>query len=217
MSSLSVPATSPLPRSPSSSIASTPPPASPPSPKSSARPACPGPLAARDALDLSPRSFRTAFGGLFLFLPALVQLDFPALVRQAGLPGSDRIPPDCAALALLALKLWGVGRPLRVMPDALDEGLALFAGLNAIPKRSTLSEYSARVDPRRVPAFTASWLDAAESLAALPRGSSFDLDFHTVPCHGHKALIEKHFVSDMGAAQGARDALASVQRIPVCD
>ena len=172
----------------------------------------PGPLAARDALDLSPRSFRTAFGGLFLFLPALVQLDFPALVQQAGLPGSDRIPPDCAALSLLALKLWGVGRPLRVMPDALDEGLALFAGLHAIPQRSTLSEYSARVDPRRVPAFTASWLDAAESLAALPRGSSFDLDFHTVPFHGHKALIEKHFVSKRSRRQNgilaflARDA-----------
>jgi hypothetical protein len=31
------------------------------------------------------------------------------------------------------------------MPQVTDEGLALFAGLNVIPKKSFLSEYSNRV------------------------------------------------------------------------
>ncbi len=66
------------------------------------------------------------------------------LTAEEVLPGSAMIPPGCAFRALLALKLWGIGRPSRVMPEALDEGLALFAGLNAVPKRATLTEYSCR-------------------------------------------------------------------------
>ena len=72
----------------------------------------PAPLASVEALDLSPRSFRTPFGGLFLFLPFLAQLRFDSLVRRCSLPGSRTIPPVCAALSVLALKLWGIGRPL---------------------------------------------------------------------------------------------------------
>ena len=151
-------------------------------------------------LDLSPRSFRTDFGGLFLFLPALAQLHFDALATQAGLPGSSTLPPAQAALAVLALKLWGIGRPNRLMPDVLDQGPALFAGLNAVPKRSTLSEYSCRIDPRLLPRFAVRWLDATRSLG-LSAGSSFDLDFHTVPYHGEQAFLEKHFVSKRSRRQ----------------
>ena len=35
------------------------------------------------------------------------------------------------------------------MPETLDGGLALIAGLNAVPKRATFNWYSARVDQRR--------------------------------------------------------------------
>ncbi len=35
------------------------------------------------------------------------------------------------------------------MTDILDLGIALFAGLNVMPKHSTLTEYSGRVDPKR--------------------------------------------------------------------
>ena len=40
-------------------------------------------------LDLSPRKFRTRFGGLFLFLPALVPADLDRILQQAGFPGSQ--------------------------------------------------------------------------------------------------------------------------------
>jgi len=33
------------------------------------------------------------------------------------------------------------------MAETLDPGLALFAGLNAIPKRSMLTAYATQVDP----------------------------------------------------------------------
>ena len=35
----------------------------------------------------------------------------------------------------------------------------------------------------------------------LPRGHSFDLDFHTIPFHGEDALIEKHYVSKRSRRQ----------------
>ena len=160
------------------------------------------PLADRRALDLADRRFRTAFGGLFLFAPDLARLDLDRLA--AGLPGSARIPAGCALRALLALKLWGIGRPSRIMPAVLDEGIALFAGLNASPKRSTLTEYSCRCDPRLLDPLTQRWHDALQALDhPLGAGRSFDLDFHAIPYHGDDALVEKHYVSKRSRRQKA--------------
>ena len=158
------------------------------------------PVADRRELDLSPRRLRTDFGGLFLFAHDLAQLDLDHLVRD--LPGSRMIPPGCAIRALLALKLWGIGRPSRVMPEVLDAGIALFAGLNAMPKRATLTEYSCRVDPRHLTSVMERWHHALAGLdRRLGHGQSFDLDFHTIPYHGDEALIEKHYVSKRSRRQ----------------
>jgi transposase len=151
-------------------------------------------------LDLQPRTLHTKFGGLFLFLPLLAQLPFDRLVRQAGFPGSAMIPAPHALRSLLALKLFGNARHSHVMSYVLDEGLALFAGLNVIPKRSFLTEYSCRIEPACYPALLRRWFDAL-STAGLPRGHSFDLDFHTIPFHGDDALIEKHYVSKRSRQQ----------------
>ncbi len=145
-------------------------------------------------LDLSPRSFRTQFGGLFLFLPSLAAIPLDRLLGRAGFPGSEMIPAGCALRSLLALKLFGTARHPHVMSSVLDEGLALFAGLNVIPKRSFLTEYSCRIDPACYAKLLRSWFDTLTDLQ-LPRGSSFDLDFHTIPFHGDDALVEKHYVS----------------------
>ena len=163
-----------------------------------------GPDAAATAdvrqLDLSPRSFRTRFGGLFLFVPSLVPTRLDALLDQAGFPGSKMVPAGHALRALLALKLFGSARHSHVMSSVFDEGLALFAGLNVIPKRSFLTEYSCRIRPACYPLFMRRWFDAVGRLG-LERGVSFDLDFHTIPYHGDDALIEKHYVSKRSRRQ----------------
>src|SRR4029079_6925622 len=128
------------------------------------------------------------FGGLFLFLPTLATLPFDRLIRQAGLPGSQMISAAHAIRSLLALKLFGNARHSHVMSYVLDDGLALFAGLNVIPKRSFLTEYSCRLDPTGYAPLLRRWFDAL-SHAGLPRGHSFDLDFHTIPFHGDDALV----------------------------
>jgi transposase-like protein len=151
-------------------------------------------------LNLEPRSFRTAFGGLFLFLPYLAQIPFGRIIGRAGLPGSKMIPAAHAVRSLLALKLFGNARHSHVMSYVLDEGLGLFAGLNRTPKRAFLTEYSCRIHPGSYPKLMRGWFGAVKQLG-LQYGESFDLDFHTIPFHGQDALVQKHYVTKRSRRQ----------------
>ena len=168
------------------------------------RPDTPRPTAAAVAdvrrLDLQPRQLRTKFGGLFLFVPYLAAIPFDDLLDEARLPGSKQIPAAQAMRALLALKLFGNARHSHVMSDVFDEGLALFAGLNVMPKRAFLTEYSCRIDPAGYPVLMRLW-HAAVSPLGLTYGTSFDLDFHTIPFHGDDALVQQHYVSKRSRCQ----------------
>lgn len=141
-------------------------------------------------LDLAPRQMHTKFGGLFLFVPLLAATPFDTMLGEAGFLGSKMIPAGGAICSLLALKLFGSGRHSHVMSYVLDEGLALFAGLNMIPKRSFLTEYSCRMDPHCYPRLMRLWFDAMANLD-FEQGVSFDLGFHRIPFHGHDTLVEK--------------------------
>ncbi len=123
-------------------------------------------------LDLSPQSSRTKFGGLILFLPMLASIPLDRILKKSGFPGSEMITPGSAMRSLLALKLFGTARNGHVMSVVLDKGLALFAGLNVIPKRSFLTEYSCRIDPVCYPKLMRHWFDAVGQLGLL-RGHSF--------------------------------------------
>jgi hypothetical protein len=151
-------------------------------------------------LDLSDREFRTKFGGLFLFVPYLVEIPFEKLLARADFPGSAMVPAAHAMRSLLGLKLFGNARHSHVMSYVFDEGLALFTGLNVTPKRAFLTEYSCRIDPRSYPEVMAGWFEAVTRLG-LEWGTSFDLDFHTIPFHGEDALVQKHYVSKRSRSQ----------------
>jgi hypothetical protein len=167
------------------------------------------------ALSLEPRSFRTRLGGLFCFVPLLKDIRLTDVLQQADLPGSQMIPAEQALRSLLALKLVGTERKSHVMDLVCDQGLALFAGLNVVPKRSYLASYSSRVDHRAVVRFMAAWFDEVRR-AGLPRGDSIDLDFHSVPANTQEEPLEKHYISSRSRAQQgvlvflARDATARV-------
>ena len=160
----------------------------------------PGAIADVRHIDLTPRQVQTKFGGLFLFIPFLAAIPFDKMLEDAGFPGTKMIPAGAAIRSLLALKLFGSARHSHVMSYVLDEGLALFSGLNVIPKRSFLTEYSCRIDPQCYPTLMRLWFEAMASLG-LEQGVSFDLDFHTIPFHGEDALVEKHYVSKRSRRQ----------------
>lgn len=151
-------------------------------------------------LSLSPRSFRTRVGGLFLFVPLMRDIELRNVLRKVDLPGSMMIPAEQAVRTLLALKLIGKERKSHVMDLVFDEGIALFAGLNAVPKRSYLAAYSSRVGHTTNLQLMATWFEEVQR-AGLRRGSSIDLDFHTVPANTQEEPLERHYVSSRSRSQ----------------
>lgn len=162
------------------------------------RPQQPGPTVEAVAdvrtFSMEPRKFFTRCGGLFLFLPDLVDFHPERLAQRATLPGSKMIPAAHALRACLALKLWSLERKSHVMSMVADEGFALFSGLNVTPKKSYLSEYSCRITPRQTERLLAAWHEELTG-THLVDGSSFNLDFHSVPYYGADPSVQKHYVS----------------------
>jgi hypothetical protein len=177
----------------------------------------PEPAAVADVrtLSLAPRAFPTRLGGLFFFVPLMHLIRLHEVVRQAPLPGSPMIPAEQTLRTLLARKLIGKERKSHVMDLVDDQGLALFAGWNVVPKRSYLAAYSCPIDDRITGRLMAAWFTEA-GRAGLTRGSSLDLDFHTVAAHTDEEPLEKHHVSRRSRSQKgiltflARDATQRV-------
>lgn len=145
------------------------------------------------AFSLAERSFSTRLGGLFLLLPLLARLDIDGLVKRCRLPGSKMIPAAYAVRAALLLKLVGKARRSHVMDLILDEGVALAAGLNALPKATFMSQYSSRLGRKAIVALMGGWVERLRDQKLID-ASSFNLDFHSISYFGEDPFVEKHYV-----------------------
>jgi transposase len=137
------------------------------------------------------RRFSTKVAGLFLFLPMLLELDLPAAVAAAGLPGSEQIPSLQALLALLIPKLLGKRRVSHISDLCCDEGAGLFAGLNVLPKTTFATDYSYKTERAMTERLVAALIGKT------PLGDpplSFNLDFHAIPFRGVEPDLENHWV-----------------------
>jgi hypothetical protein len=143
---------------------------------------------------LLPTTFETRVGGLFVLLPLLVRLGIEDLAGEVDLPGSKMIPAVNALLSALALKLTSIERSSHVMDLVFDQGLALFAGLNAIPKTTFLWQYSSRLGRSTSVRLLRHWLTRLRRYLVV-EGASFNLDFHAVPFFGQDEFIERHYLS----------------------
>jgi hypothetical protein len=72
----------------------------------------------------------------------LAEVPLKGVFEHNSFAGPKMIPAAHAIRALLGLMLYGPVRHSDVMSEVFDPGLALFAGLNCIPKRSFLTKYS---------------------------------------------------------------------------
>jgi len=158
------------------------------------------PVADVRSFALNRREFTTRVGGLFLFVADLVRLDCETMARRTELPGSRMIPSGHALRAALALKLWAIECKSHVMALVADPGLALFCGLNVMPKKSFLSEYSSRITPQKVTNLLAEW-HAEPTSRSLFTGQSINLDFHSVPYFGEHPIVESHYLSERSRRQ----------------
>jgi len=148
-------------------------------------------------------SVETQAGGLFVFIPALVEWGINRWVTRAQCPGSAMIPALQSVLSLLALKLVGKDRINHVMDVCFDPGFALFAGMNAMPKTTALSTYSYRVTRDMTTSLLQSYVKRLGA-ADLSPGQSFNVDFHAIPFRGqHEEGIERHYVSQRSRRERA--------------
>jgi hypothetical protein len=150
--------------------------------------------------DLTPaRSVRTRLAGAFLFLPLLAQLGFDRLVRNAGYPGSQMVPAASALLSLLLLKLLDKERHSHINDFNFDEALGLFAGLNILPKKSFVTDYSYRTQRAHQEQLLAAWV-AQLAPVLFPQPEGFNLDFHAIPYRGDPTGLDNHYLPLRGKA-----------------
>ena len=142
---------------------------------------------------LAPATFETKVGGLFVILPLLVKLGLDRLASEASLPGTKAIPAVHALLSALAMKLTSIERKSHVIDLVFDQGLALFAGLNVIPKTTFLSQYSNRLGRSTSVRLLRGWLEHLRAHLTI-EGASFNLDFHAVPFFGEDDFVERHYL-----------------------
>jgi hypothetical protein len=151
-------------------------------------------------LELIPaRSVRTRLAGAFLFLPLLAQLGFDRLVRNAGYPGSQMVPAASALLSLLLLKLLDKERHSHINDFNFDEALGLFAGLNILPKKSFVTDYSYRTQRAHQEQLLAAWV-AQLAPVLFPQPEAFNLDFHAIPYRGDPTGLDNHYLPLRGKA-----------------
>ena len=141
--------------------------------------------------------FDSPAAGVFLFAPFLAQLEFPAVVEAARLPGSQQIPALSYLLSFLALKLLGTERYAHVGEHGFDPGLGLFAGLNVLPKCTAMSSYAYALDDAHLQRLQEAFIAQAIRMG-LYDGSILNLDFHTVPHFGDESVLERHWAGARG-------------------
>jgi hypothetical protein len=142
---------------------------------------------------------RTRVAGIFLFLPLLARVHFDQIVRKARYPGSRMVSATSALLSLLALKLLDKERRSHINDFSFDEALGLFAGLNILPKKSYVTDYSYKTQRRHQEKLLAGWI-AALSALLFPDGKAFALDFHPIPFRGDPSGLDNHYIPQRGKA-----------------
>jgi hypothetical protein len=145
------------------------------------------------------RSLRTRVAGAFLFLPLLAQLGFDRLVHDAGYVGSKMVPAVSALLSLLTLKLLDKERRSHINDFNFDEALGFFAGLNILPKKSFVTDYSYRCQRSHQEKLLAAWIGKLAPLL-FPQAEAFNLDFHAIPYRGDPAGLDNHYLPLRGKA-----------------
>jgi len=141
----------------------------------------------------------TAYGGVFLFIPTIIELQLDTLFNQVGFYGSRQIPRLNYLMSFLALKLIGKERLSHVNDLNFDYGLGTFAGLNVLPKAAAITQYSYRNPRNRVVTLLKKWNRVLKEKGYI-QGRHINLDFHSVPHWGEESQLQNHWVPTRGKA-----------------
>ena len=133
--------------------------------------------------------------GLYLLMPALVELGLPELVGAARYPGTKVLSSFHSLSSLLMLKCSRRGRAANAFPLGADPGLGLALGLVALPKATHLTSYSYRVRRSANVALLEGLSRRCRQIGLYSGEGGFNLDFHTIRHHGEQVPLEEHYVA----------------------
>ena len=143
------------------------------------------------------KQISTKYGGVFLFIPMILELDLHTLMQSGGFYGSKIIPAINYLLSFLALKLIGKERLFHVNDLNFDYGLGSFAGLNVLPKVAALTQYSYQNPHTLVRQFLIRWNKMLISQGYI-KGNFINLDFHSIPHWGEDIPLDNHWIPTRG-------------------
>jgi transposase len=142
---------------------------------------------------------KTAYGGVFLFIPMIVDMQLDTIFNQIGFYGSKQIPRLNYLMSFLTLKLIGKERLSHVSDLNFDYGLGTFAGLNVLPKIAAITQYSYRNPHNLVLNLLKKWNCVLKEKGYL-KGQYINLDFHSTPHWGEESQLQNHWVPTRGKA-----------------
>lgn len=145
-------------------------------------------------VDFKNEEFSTGqSAGILLFLPLLHDLGIISAIQKAGFPSTEKTSSLSYVLSFLALKLMGNKRLSHDESWSLDRVLGLFAGLNVLPKNSSLASYSYRISRESNKKFL---LELSQIFN--DEEGEFNVDFKTIPHWGDSAVLEKNYAPTRG-------------------
>lgn len=145
-----------------------------------------------DFTTLSPFRVDCPVAGVFFFLPYIIESGLVDIIEESDLPTSSEIDSVSACLSILLLKLIGNKRLSQM--DAYDHepGLAVFAGLNVLPKATYMSRYSCLTSETMLLDFQEVMVtQLKKSFPTMYTPDFINLDFHSIPHYGTESEMEK--------------------------
>jgi transposase len=147
-----------------------------------------------------------AHAGLFVLVPAMVELSLPEVIAAGAYPSTSVLSAWHSMASLLLLKLLRVGRVSHATELAADEALGLAVGLNVLPKATHATTYSYRVRREMNTAALTALIRSLRAIGLATGDAGFNLDFHSIRHHGTDAPLEDNYVPKR--SQATRSVLA---------
>lgn len=144
---------------------------------------------------LESYKFECHVGGIYYFIPYILQTGLYELISLAPFPETSKISKINSIFSILALKLIGHERLSKISSYNHDTGFGFFAGLNVPPKTTATSTYSYMVDKETIQSFMKEFISQMRtSYSQYYQGETINLDFHAIPHYGEQSEMDDNWV-----------------------
>ena len=139
--------------------------------------------------------FECQVGGIYYFIPYILQTGLYELISSAPFPETSKLSKINSIFSILALKLIGHERLSKISSYNHDTGFGFFAGLNVPPKTTAASTYSYMVDKETIQSFMKEFISQMRTkYSQYYQGDTINLDFHSIPHYGEKSEMDDNWV-----------------------